>query len=168
MHDRLTRQKALGLVPEKIDPAPHLGPEWESLTDKQRDDLDSIMAAYAGCIELAGAQYPPKAPPCEGVSMLPLLDGSRVPVHRRPIYWEHEGNAGVRWGKWKLVRIYRKPWELYDIDADRAEMHDLAKSQPQKTAEMIGLWTDWARKNNVAFPKRFNMYEFLQRQKGEG
>jgi hypothetical protein len=61
-----------------------------------------------------------------------------------------------------------KPWELYDIDADRAEMHDLAKKDPQKTLEMIELWTDWARHNQVSFPKRFNMYDFLKKQKAKG
>jgi arylsulfatase A-like enzyme len=122
----------------------------------------------ATCVELAGAAYPESVPPCEGVSMLPLLDGSRIPIHTTPIYWEHEGNAGVRWEKWKLVRVYKKPWELYNIDADRAEMHDLAKKDPQKTLEMIELWTDWARHNQVSFPKRFNMYDFLKKQKAKG
>ena len=41
----------MGLVDEEIDAAPRVGPDWESLSDKQRDDLDSIMAAYAGCID---------------------------------------------------------------------------------------------------------------------
>jgi arylsulfatase len=118
----------------------------------------------ATCIELAGAEYPPDAPLCEGVSMLPLLQGSPDPIHLDPIYWEHEGNAGVRWGKWKLVREYQKPWELYDINADRAEMHDLSASKPDKLAELVGLWTAWARQNDVAFPERFNMYDFLRQR----
>ena len=42
------------------------------------------------------------------------------------MFWEHEGNAAVRIGKWKLVRNYPRPWELYDMDADRTELHDLA------------------------------------------
>jgi len=71
----------------------------------------------------------------------------------------------VRWGKWKLVREYKKPWELYNIDTDPAELSDLSSTHRQKTAEMIELWTDWARRNEVAFPNRFNMYEFLNRQK---
>ena len=96
--------------------------------------------------------------------MAPLLKGVDKPIHVAPIYWEHEGNAAVRWGKWKLVREYRKPWELYDIDADRAEMHDLSKANAKKAAEMTKLWTAWATKNNVSFPERFNMYEFLKKK----
>ena len=81
------------------------------------------------CTELAATRYPASAPPCAGQSMVSLLKGSREPIHIQPIYWEHEGNAGVRWGKWKLVREYGKPWELFDLEADRAEMRDLATEE---------------------------------------
>ena len=47
------------------------------------------------------------------------------------IFWEHEGNRAVRQGKWKLVSQFeKKTWELYDIEADRTEMNDLAGAQP--------------------------------------
>src|SRR5690606_32620132 len=51
MQRRLKKQQELGLFPEDIVPAPHVGPKWESLTDKQQDRLDAVMAAYAGCID---------------------------------------------------------------------------------------------------------------------
>lgn len=289
MQERLARQKNMGIFPEDITAAPHVGPKWNSLTHQQRDDLDSIMAAYAGCInsidqnigkltrhleklgqlentvifflsdngacqeggvlgrgstemvrnpplettagvrlglawanacntpfrlykhyvheggactpmiaywpagianggslvreyaylpdfmatclDLTGADYPAAAPPCAGKSILPLLKGSQERIHTKPIYWEHEGNAAVRWNKWKLVREYKKPWELYDMASDRAEMNDLAKTQPDKKNEMAGMWENWATATQVAFPDRFNMYEFLnskqQREKAQ-
>ena len=43
-------------------------------------------------------------------------------------------------------------------------MNDLAKTQPARRDELITLWETWAKKNEVAFPKRFNMYEFLNRK----
>src|SRR5690606_27091266 len=51
MQRRLRKQQELGLFPEDIVPAPHVGPKWESLNDKQQDRLDAVMAAYAGCID---------------------------------------------------------------------------------------------------------------------
>lgn len=285
MRRRLAKQKQLGLFPDSIQPAPHVGPKWDSLSDKQRENLDSIMAAYAGCvdsidqnigkltaqldelgqrentlifflsdngacqeggrlgqgtaemvknpplettagvrlglawanacntpfrlykhfiheggactpmiaswpagipsnmrgsfvrqyaylpdfmatcIELAGATYPKDVPACEGVSILPLLKGSQQSVHEVPIYWEHEGNAGVRWGNWKLVREYRQPWELYNLDRDRTELNDLSATDPERRKRMIAMWTSWATQNQVAFPERFNMYEFLRKKK---
>jgi arylsulfatase len=107
-------------------------------------------------------EYPTNIPTCAGTSIVPLLQGSRLPVHVDPIYWEHEGNAAVRWGRWKLVREYEKPWELYDIEADRTELNDLSKTHAAKKDEIVKLWETWAREHDVAFPKRFNMYEFLR------
>ena len=51
MKNRLAKQKTIGLVDDEIVPAPHVGPKWDSLTEQQQEDLDSIMAAYAGCID---------------------------------------------------------------------------------------------------------------------
>ena len=60
----------------------------------------------------------------EGVSLRPAFEGQ--PLDRKqPIFWEHEGNKAVRDGRWKLVQKWRGPWELYDMEADRTELHDL-------------------------------------------
>ncbi len=285
MESRLARQKEIGLFPADLTPAPHVGPKWDSLDVRQRDELDSIQAAYAGCIdsidqnigkltrhleslgkldntlifflsdngacqeggqlgrfeegweknsplettegirqglawanasntpfrlykhflheggactpmiafwpngiaakdrgsfvrqfgylpdfmatcvEIAGATYPDNVPPCVGVSLLSVLKGSSEPIHVEPIYWEHEGNAAMRWGNWKLVREYKKPWELYNITVDRTELNDLAESKSPKKNEMVSMWEAWAVKNQVAYPERFNMYEFLNKKK---
>jgi len=48
---RLERQRAMGLVDPAWTPAPHEGPEWDSLSEKQKAILDLRMAAYAACID---------------------------------------------------------------------------------------------------------------------
>ena len=48
---RLARQQAMGLVDARWTPAVHEGPQWDTLTDKQRTILDLRMAAYAACID---------------------------------------------------------------------------------------------------------------------
>ncbi len=121
----------------------------------------------ATCVELAGADYPDSLPPCQGQSLVPLLKGSNNPIHTQPIYFEHEGNAAMRWGKWKLVREYQQPWELFDMAADRTEMNDLAQSNSAKRDEMVAMWETWADQTKVAYPERFNMYEFLNKRKKE-
>ena len=285
MKTRLAKQQSLGMFPEDIKPAPHVGPKWDSLDEAKRDELDTIMAAYAGCIdsidqnvgkltkhleslgkldntiifflsdngacqeggvlgqykpgwekdspletvegirqglawanasntpfrlykhfvheggactpmiahwpagiaqpnhgkfarqhaflpdfmatfiELSGAEYPDDVPACVGQSLVPALKGGDQPIHTEPLYWEHEGNAAMRWGNWKLVREYKKPWELYEIDADRTELNNLADSRTSQRDEMVAMWKTWATKTEVAFPERFNMYQHLNKKK---
>ncbi len=284
MKKRLAKQKSLGLFADDLEPAPHVGPTWNSLDESKQDELDTIMAAYAGCVdsidqnvgkltkhleslgkldntiivflsdngacqeggvlgqykpgwekdspletvegirqglawanasntpfrlykhfvheggactpmiahwpngiaqpirgkltrqhaylpdfmatfvELSGAKYPDDVPACVGASLLPILEGSDEPIHTEPLYWEHEGNAAMRWGKWKLVREYKKPWELYDIESDRTELNNLADSRTGQRDEMIAMWKTWATETEVAYPERFNMYQHLNKR----
>ena len=117
------------------------------------------------CLDLSGAKYPDKIPNTVGKSLVHSLQGSQQQVHEEAIYWEHEGNAAVRWGKWKLVREYKKPWELFDIEKDRTEMHNLVDIETAKRDELIGMWESWATARDVAYPKAFNMYQFLNAKK---
>jgi arylsulfatase A-like enzyme len=98
-------------------------------------------------LEATGAGYPSRyrgrdVLPPEGRSMLPALRGGPVPD--APLYWEHTGNAAVRHGRWKLVREYPHDWELYDIERDRCETHDLARAEPGLVAALSGQWQRWA------------------------
>jgi arylsulfatase len=70
-------------------------------------------------------------------------------ARQQPICWEHEGNKAVRRGKWKLVRKFPGPWELYDMDEDRTELHDLSAQHPGLTQELIDIWEEWAQRCNV-------------------
>ncbi len=115
--------------------------------ERQPGHLIDIMAT---CVELAGAEYPSEykgnaiAPP-EGVSLVPAFRGE--PLKREAIYWEHEGNRAVRVGNWKLVA--KGPggaWELYDLEKDRTELHDLAKDHPERVQELASKWEAWARR----------------------
>ena len=124
--------------------------------------LPDVMAT---CVELSGAKYPTELPPCVGESLVGALTGSRDAIHAEPMYWEHEGNAAMRWQNWKLVREYKQPWELYDIGTDRTELRDLSMLNLAKRNEMVEMWEAWANENQVAFPERFNMYEFLRKKR---
>jgi arylsulfatase len=66
-----------------------------------------------------------------------------------PIFWEHEGNKALRDGKWKLVSRFPEGWELYDMESDRTELHDLAASQPERTKAMVAMYENWMERIGV-------------------
>jgi arylsulfatase len=110
----------------------------------------------ATCVELAGATYPTThpgrdaIPPMEGKSLLPLLQGKDEVIHTGPIAWEHEGNRALRDGKWKISWAGKVgKWELYDMEKDRTEMHDLAATMPEKRDAMVKTWKEWAARVGV-------------------
>src|SRR5262249_46307544 len=41
------------------------------------------------------------------------------------------------------------PWELYDMEADRSELHDLAARHPERVKELVAKWEAWAKRANV-------------------
>lgn len=83
-----------------------------------------------------------------------LLEMWREPVPggapaERVLCWEHMGNAAARRGRFKLVREYGRPWELYDIDADRGETADIAAENPGLVADLEAAWQRWAEASGV-------------------
>jgi arylsulfatase A-like enzyme len=111
-----------------------------------------LIDIMATCVDVAGAQYPKthndqEIQPMEGTSLVPTLENQDLAD--RTIYWEHEGNRAVRQGKWKLVLKYPGGWELYDVDNDRTEMHDLAAEQQEKVRELTALYEAWAKRCGV-------------------
>jgi arylsulfatase len=116
---------------------------------RQPGHLIDIMAT---CVDVAGAEYPSeykgnKIIPAEGKSLVPAFDNK--PIQREAIYWEHEGNRAVRQGKWKLVSRHPGKWELYDIEADRTELTNLAQKHPQKVKQLKALYESWAARCDV-------------------
>ena len=116
---------------------------------RQSGHLIDIMAT---CVDIAGAKYPAeykgnKITPMEGRSLVPAFNNKTI--EREAIYWEHEGNRAVRKGKWKLVSRHPGGWELYDMEADRTELNNLAGENPQKVAELKVMYETWAKRAGV-------------------
>jgi arylsulfatase len=112
-----------------------------------------VVDIAATLLEVAGAAYPREfqgrgVTPLEGESFAPLFAG-RSWSREQPLFWEHEGNAAVRRGQWKLVRRRPGPWELYDMRADRTELHDLAGNYPDLVKSLGQEWDEWAARCGV-------------------
>ncbi len=124
------------------------------------DHLGHIVDIMPTLLEVAGGVYPTEykgetITPMEGHSLVPVFKNQTF--QRMPIGWEHEGNRGFRDGKWKLVER-RGPsfaWELYDMETDRTEQHNLADAYPEVLQAMIHQYQAWAdRVGVVEWPVR--------------
>ncbi len=110
------------------------------------DILPTILAA-------TGASYPGELggqalQDLDGESLLGLLAGGDW-SREQPILWEHEGNAAVRLGPWKLVCRHSRDWELYNMEEDRTELSDLRGRHKPLEDEMIARHAAWCREIGV-------------------
>ncbi len=133
----------------------------------QPGQLPDIMATV---LEATGAAYPERChgndiPPCEGTSLMPCFDNK--PNNRGTMFWEHEGNAAARAGKWKLVRNFPGDWELYNMDADRTETDDLAAEEPDRVAAMKAEYEAWAARCGVVPREKFLEAQKRKREESE-
>jgi len=92
-------------------------------------------------------------------------------------HFEMFGHRGIWLNGWKAVAFHQPgtsfdddQWELYHLDVDFNEQHDLALDQPDKLAEMIARWWTEAESHKVLplddrFAERFA--ENAERHRGE-
>jgi arylsulfatase A-like enzyme len=119
---------------------------------KIENQAGHLVDLMASCVDVAGAKYPAEfnghaIQKMEGASLVPAFQGMDNGV--RSIFWEHEGNRAHRFGPWKIVAKENKPWELYNVDQDRAEQHNLAENDPERVKTMASSWETWAGRANV-------------------
>jgi arylsulfatase len=117
------------------------------------NDTADIMDMMASCVDLAGAKFPEewhggKTKPPEGISLVPSFTGQSL-QRGAPLFWEHEGNHAVLDGKWKLVAERGDPWELYDMETDRTESHNLAAEQPERVKQLEDEYKQWTQRIGV-------------------
>lgn len=95
--------------------------------------------------------------PMSGVTLAPVLkgDASTELLANRVLVGELFGGRYVRDGKWKLVSVMtpfaKNEWELYDLEQDRSESHNVAAEHPEVVMQMVRLWDQYVVQNGVVF-----------------
>lgn len=79
----------------------------------------------------------------DGVNLLPFLQGKNKERPHQKLYWKKDARAVVRDGDWKLIRFPDRPAELYRIDKDISEQHNLAAQNPIRVRAMYKMIFDW-------------------------
>jgi arylsulfatase len=113
--------------------------EWNREPAHLVDIMPTVLA-------VSGAKFPgeskeAKICPSDGVSLLPAFKGETL-ARINPLFFQFGKGAAIRDGQWKLVRL-GPTWELYNIDTDRNEMHDLVTIHPDIAQKMEAQWLAW-------------------------
>jgi uncharacterized sulfatase len=141
---------------------------WKGVIQPQeRDELISSIDLVPTMLSAAGVEVPKQMP---GLDLMPLVRDGK-PLSRDTIFGEGfahdiadidkpEASLLYRWviqGKWKLLLTYdgavgryasshprteRRP-QLFDLQADPQELHNLAAENPEMVAKLAAKISDW-------------------------
>lgn len=98
--------------------------------------------------------------PLDGVSMKYSFNAAPDgPTEKHVQYYAMLGTRGIWKDGWKAAAIHapltghgkfdEDRWELYNVQEDRSESHDLAAEHPEKLTELIDAWFEEADRNDV-------------------
>jgi arylsulfatase len=122
-----------------------------SVTDEPCHIID-IMATI---LDITHAGYPEEYNgnaiiPYEGKSFIPILKTGERERHS-VIGFEHFNEKALMSNDgWKILQPGKKAgWELYNLNEDRTEMHNVAAENPERLALMISQYEEWAKRTMV-------------------
>ena len=147
----------------------------DSATNGQvRQQFHHITDITPTILDICGYELPPQVKgveqqPIEGTSMRytfapEAADMAAVPTTKRSQYFEMFGHRGIWADGWKAVAYHRSgnpldadQWELYHLDNDFSECHDLAEAEPERLAKLIELfWSEAERYGVLPIESRQN------------
>ncbi|UOY08046.1 arylsulfatase [Muricauda sp. SCSIO 64092] len=120
---------------------------WEgTITPGQTTDhVSAFWDVLPTVVELAGAKVPEQV---DGISFLPALLGKEQPKHKH-LYWEFQtqyrkpAQAVLMGGRWKAIRKVKDqnftPMEIYDLESDPGERHNLAAIRPELVKKALAI-----------------------------
>ncbi len=140
-----------------------------------RDQFTHVNDIAPTIYDLLGIKFPKevdgvKQEPIDGFSFAKSFGDARAPSLHRVQYFEQFGNRAIYQDGWVAAAFHGTPlghaipedqqkvpdfdkdrWELYNIERDFSEAHDLAKQEPARLNALKKLYDVEARKNYV-FP----------------
>ncbi|MCE5314606.1 MAG: arylsulfatase [Armatimonadota bacterium] len=138
----------------------------KSAAGQVRDQYHHAIDIVPTIMECASVEAPEfikgyQQSPIQGVSMCYTFDRPNAESTRHTQFYSMLGTRAIYHDGWKAVakhgaisgkgHFMDDKWELYHVESDRSEVHDLAEEHPEKLKEMIATWFAVAGRNN-GFP----------------
>jgi len=105
----------------------------------------------------------------DGLSLLPLWKDPAAKLGREAIYWHYphyyvhlksRPHGAVRAGGYKLLEFYEDGQiELYDLEDDVSERHNLAERMPDTATKMLEMLHVWQRRVGAQMPRPNPAYD---------
>lgn len=132
-----------------------------------RDQFSHVIDIAPTILDAAGLPEPTSVngvqqKPIEGFSMLKSFTDPETPEYHTTQYFEMVGNRAIYRDGWIAATVHIEPWaaqpratlendtwELYNVEEDFSESHDLAAEMPEKVRELQELFMAEAYKYNV-------------------
>ena len=94
--------------------------------------------------EIAGTA-PPSGHKIDGISLLPLFKGGKIPLKERRLFWNYGDKGAARDGNWKLLINAggKNKNLLFNLDKDPSERQNLADEYPDKAEMLYQFYIDW-------------------------
>jgi hypothetical protein len=141
-----------------------------------RPQFHHVVDIVPTVLEAAGLSLPAELDghsqrPLDGLSFAYTFRSPGEPTRKRQQYFEMLGHRAIWADGWKAVTLHWSErmlafvpapaealhdgdfsadrWELYHMDRDFSESHDLAADQPERLSSLVELWWAEARRNQV-------------------
>jgi arylsulfatase A-like enzyme len=144
-----------------------------------RDNYVNVCDVTPTIYDLVGIAPPDEVAgvvqkPLDGVSFKAALDDSSAATRKDTQFYSMLGTRGIWHKGWFANTVHaatpagwshfdQDRWELYHIEADRSQCHDLAADHPDKLEEMQKLWFEEAGKHNGMPLADLNILETMMR-----
>ena len=146
-----------------------------------RDNYVNVSDITPTVYDLLGIEEPTEVrgvaqKPLEGVSFKAVLEDSSADSGKTTQFYTMLGTRGIWHDGWFANTVHaatpsgwahfdKDRWELFHIESDRSQCHDLAAQDPAKLAELQELWFAEAAKYNGLPLADLNVFETLMRDR---
>ncbi|VCT88559.1 Arylsulfatase [Mycolicibacterium hassiacum DSM 44199] len=161
------------------DPAIISWPKGIPARGEIRDQYINVCDITPTVYDLLGINPPEtvrgvRQKPLDGVSFKAALADPKAVTRKRTQFYTMLGTRGIWHDGWFANTVHaaspsgwshfdKDRWELFNLEADRSQCHDLAAEHPEKLEELVALWFEEARRYNGLPLNDLNVLETITR-----